>query len=184
MATAQRADARRNYELILAVAESEVARHGEDASLEKIARLAGVGSATVRRHFPGKYALLEAVSHERIGTLSSYAQQLVERPDPRDALLSWMREALDYCITARGLAAALSYTGSTEGALHENSCALTLEAAVRPLLLRAQDAGTVERDVTAGDLIGLIVGFTLATDGQADRATKAHRLLRIATHGL
>ena len=62
MADHQRADARRNYARILAVAEEEVATHGAGASLEQIARAAGVGSATVRRHFPTRRALLEAVS--------------------------------------------------------------------------------------------------------------------------
>ena len=62
MPNPQRADARRNYARILAVAEAEVAEHGANASLEQIARVAGVGSATVRRHFPTRRALLDAVA--------------------------------------------------------------------------------------------------------------------------
>lgn len=72
----QRADARRNYARILEVAEAEVAAHGANASLEQIARTAGVGSATVRRHFPTRHALLEAVSRERIALLAARAQEL------------------------------------------------------------------------------------------------------------
>ncbi|MYV55588.1 helix-turn-helix domain-containing protein, partial [Streptomyces sp. SID3212] len=83
----QRADARRNYERILAEAEKEVAAHGADASLEQIARTAGVGSATVRRHFPGRRALLEAVFHERIEVLCARARELADAPDARAALL-------------------------------------------------------------------------------------------------
>lgn len=71
--SAQRADARRNYLRILAVAEEEVAAHGADASFEQIARTAGVGSATVRRHFPSRLALLETVSRERVEALRAHA---------------------------------------------------------------------------------------------------------------
>ncbi|MBK3582736.1 helix-turn-helix transcriptional regulator, partial [Streptomyces sp. MBT57] len=74
--TGQRSDARRNYSRILAVAEAEVARHGAAASLEQVARTAGVGSATVRRHFPTRQALLEAVFQERIQALCERADQL------------------------------------------------------------------------------------------------------------
>ncbi len=184
MTVTQRADARRNYERILAVAEAEVARHGADASLEKIARVAGVGSATVRRHFPGRFALLEAVSREQVSALSTYARSLVEAPDPRRALLLWLREVLDYCIAARGLAAALAYNGAENESLYENSCATILEDAATPLLKRAQKAGVAKDDVEARDLIALVLGFTLATEGQSDRVTTAHHLLQIATEGL
>ncbi|EFL01676.1 LOW QUALITY PROTEIN: TetR family transcriptional regulator, partial [Streptomyces sp. SPB78] len=81
--TGQRADARRNYARILAVAEAEVAERGADASLEHIARTAGVGSATVRRHFPNRRALLEAVFHERIEALRVRAEALTEAEDSR-----------------------------------------------------------------------------------------------------
>src|SRR4051812_49932425 len=105
----QRADARRNYTRILAVAEEEVAAHGADASLEQIARTAGVGSATVRRHFPTRRALLEAVARTRIAALGVRAGELTGRGDSRDALLEWLGEVVAYCVSARGLAVALSY---------------------------------------------------------------------------
>ena len=107
----QRADARRNYARILAVAEEEVAAHGAGASLEQIARTAGVGSATVRRHFPTRRALLEAVSRERIEALCARAHELTGTGDSRDALLEWLSDVVAYCVSARGLAAALAYDG-------------------------------------------------------------------------
>ena len=76
MPNSQRADARRNYTRILAVAQQEVAANGANASLEQIARTAGVGSATVRRHFPTRQALLEAVSQEQIEALRIRAESL------------------------------------------------------------------------------------------------------------
>ena len=71
-----RADARRNYERILAAAQQAFAAHGADASLEGIARQAGVGSATLHRHFPSRHALLDAVFHE-VALLDDGTRRLV-----------------------------------------------------------------------------------------------------------
>lgn len=71
-----RADAQRNYDRILAAAGAAVAAHGTDASLEEIAREAGVGSATLHRHFPSRQALLEAVFRDRVETLCAKAADL------------------------------------------------------------------------------------------------------------
>lgn len=177
----QRADARRNYALILAVAEEEVAARGAEASLEQIARTAGVGSATVRRHFPSRRALLEAVSRERIEALRLRAQELTGQGDARDALLDWLSEVVTYCVAARGLAAALAYDADP---VHENSCATTLQEAANPLLRRAIEEGAVAPGVTVADLITLIVGITLATEHYPDPGTEADRLFRLAVAGL
>lgn len=107
--TGQRSDARRNYQRILAVAEAEVAVHGAEASLEQIARTAGVGSATVRRHFPTRRALLEAVFQERIEGLCERAHRLSTSEDGRTALLEWLRALVLYAVSARGFANTLSY---------------------------------------------------------------------------
>ncbi|NEA11679.1 helix-turn-helix transcriptional regulator, partial [Streptomyces sp. SID10692] len=112
--TGQRADARRNYSRILAVAEAEVARHGAAASLEQVARTAGVGSATVRRHFPTRQALLEAVFQERVQALCRRADDLGRSGDSRTALLEWLHDLLAYAVSARGLADALTYEPPTD----------------------------------------------------------------------
>lgn len=184
MREGQRADARRNYSRILAVAEREVADHGAGASLEKIARTAGVGSATVRRHFPTRRALLEAVSGERIEALRVRAGQPADDVDGRDALLAWLDEVVAYSVDARGLAATLAYDGAPEDPVHENSCSSTLEDAAEPLLRRAIDEGAVADGVTVADLITLIVGIVLATEHHPDPTARAHRLFRLAVTGL
>jgi AcrR family transcriptional regulator len=181
MPDAQRADARRNYTRILAVAEEEVAAHGAGASLEQIARTAGVGSATVRRHFPTRQALLTAVSHERIEALRVRAHALTDTGDSREALLAWLSDVVAYCVAARGLAAALAYDADP---LQENSCAATLEEAGGPLLRRAARDGVVATDVTVADLITLIVGIVLATEHHPDPRARADRLFRLAVAGL
>jgi AcrR family transcriptional regulator len=181
MADSQRADARRNYARILAVAEAEVAAHGADASLEQIARVAGVGSATVRRHFPTRRALLEAVSRERIEALCARAHELTGQGDSRDALLTWLTDVVAYSVAARGLAAALAFD---DDPVHNNSCAAALEAAGDPLLRRAAQDSAVADDVTVTDLITLIVGIVLAVEHHSDSAARADRLFRLAVAGL
>ncbi|MGM1064303.1 TetR/AcrR family transcriptional regulator [Saccharothrix sp. Mg75] len=180
----QRADAVRNHARILAVAEEEVAARGATASLEQIARTAGVGSATVRRHFPTRRALLEAVSRKRVEALAARARELTGAGDSRDALLGWLGEVVAYCVDARGLAAALAYDGAEADPVHENSCSAALEEAAGPLLDRAARDGAVAAGVTVGDLITLAVGVVLATEHHADPAARADRLFRLAVTGL
>lgn len=184
MSDGQRADARRNYARILAVAEEEVALHGAGASLEQIARTAGVGSATVRRHFPTRRALLEAVSRERIDALCVRAQDLTDTGDSRTALLEWLSDVVAYCVSARGLAAALAYDGPASDPVHDNACSAALEDAAGPLLGRATQDGVVAPAVTVSDLITLIVGIVLATEHHPDPAVRADRLFRLAVVGL
>ncbi|SDS94039.1 TetR/AcrR family transcriptional regulator [Microlunatus soli] len=183
MSDRQRADARRNYARILTVADAEVAAHGAEASLEQIARTAGVGSATVRRHFPTRQALLEAVSHDRVEALRVRAQELAGTSDSRTALLTWLGELIDYCVTARGLATALSYEHDADP-IRGNSCAATIEEAAAPLLRAAARDGRMSADVTPSELITLVVGMALATEHATDPAARANRLLAITVAGL
>jgi AcrR family transcriptional regulator len=180
----QRADARRNYARILAVAAEEVAVHGAAASLEQIARTAGVGSATVRRHFPTRRVLLEAVSKSRIEALCDRAHELAGKGDSREALLEWLHAVVDYSVSSRGLAAALGYDGEAADPIHGNSCAAAMEDAGNPLLRRAVQDGAVAADVTIGELITLIVGIILATENYPDPATEANRLFQVAVAGI
>ncbi|QXJ21349.1 TetR/AcrR family transcriptional regulator [Actinomadura graeca] len=179
----RRADARRNYARILAVAEEEVAAKGADASLEQIARTAGVGSATVRRHFPSRRALLEAVSRKWIEALCVRAQELTGRSDSREALLEWLGDVVAYGVSVRGLAAALAYDDVADP-VHENSCSAAMQEAGDPLLRRAVQDGAVTTGVTVADLITLIVGIVLATEHHPDPAARADRLFRLAMAGL
>ncbi|MFC8449033.1 TetR/AcrR family transcriptional regulator [Kitasatospora sp. NPDC057223] len=181
--TGQRADARRNYARILAVAEAEVAAHGAEASLEQIARTAGVGSATVRRHFPNRRALLEAVFSNRIDALCARAADLVDADDPRTALLDWLGSLTTYATSARGMADAL-LQDATDDADHLNVCSARLGGAVDPLLHRAARAGAVAAEVTTADLISLVTGLALATEHHPDPAAEANRLLALTVRGI
>jgi AcrR family transcriptional regulator len=181
----QRADARRNFARILAVAADEVAVHGAAASLEQIARTAGVGSATVRRHFPTRRVLLEAVSKSRIEALCDRAHDLTGKGDSRDALLEWLSAVVDYSVSSRGLAAALGYDGEVAAdPVHGNSCAAAMEDAGNALLQRAVQDGAVAADVTIAELITLIVGIILATENYPDPESEANRLFQLAIAGI
>jgi AcrR family transcriptional regulator len=180
--TGQRSDARRNYTHILAVAEAEVAAQGAQASLEQIARIAGVGSATVRRHFPTRKALLEAVFKQRVHDLCDRAHALCGEHDSRSALVEWLRELLAYSLAARGLADVLSYQPLQDEAT-QDSCAPAIGAAGALLLRKAIDDRTVRADITIDDLLVLIVGIALATENYTDPAMQADRAFRLAVAG-
>jgi AcrR family transcriptional regulator len=181
----QRADARRNYARLLAVAAAEIAEHGADASLEQIARVAGVGSATVRRHFPTRRALLEAVFRERVESLCTLARELTGRADARAALLEWLSGVTAYASTFRGLAAAMTLDLAADpGAAAENCASAQLAEAGEALVRRAVREGAVAPDVTVADLLMLITGIALATENHLDPAAEAERLLALTVAGV
>src|SRR4051794_8503133 len=160
-----RADALRNRAAIVAAAEDEVARHGADASLEEIARRAGVGSATLHRHFPTRQALLEAVFHDRVEVLCAQARDLIGSPDAGPALAEWLRAVAVYGATTRGLARSLLEGGREPGPPPDSTCEAMLVDAGGELLRRAADAGAVRPQVSIIDLLTLINAISLATEG-------------------
>ncbi|PWR16854.1 TetR family transcriptional regulator [Micromonospora sicca] len=178
---AQRSDAQRNYARILAVAEQEVAAHGAEASLEQIARAAGVGSATVRRHFPSRRALLDAVFRERVEALDARARELAGAEDARAALLDWLAALVEYAASARGMAVALMREEADVG--QGRACVRVTDAG-EPLVRRAIGASAVPAGVTSADLLALVTGIVLATEHHRDPAAEADRLLALAVRGI
>lgn len=176
----QRADARRNHARLLAAAEAEVAVHGANVSLEQVARAAQVGSATLRRHFPNRGALLAAVFQHRFEALCDLAADLTERDNPQAALLEWLRAVGHYAACARGMAAALTGHTPDEG----EQCATRLATAATPLVRRAVAAGAVRADATAADLVTVVAGIALATEHHPNGAAEMDRLLTLVTEGL
>jgi AcrR family transcriptional regulator len=179
----RRADARRNYDRIVAAAESEIARHGADASLEEIARRAGVGSATLHRHFPSRQALLEAVFHDRVEALCAQARERAADPDAWHALTEWLQAVAVYGATTRGLARSLLGGGREPGSPPDSTCEAMLIGAGDELLRRAAEASAVRADVSIVDLLTLVNAVSLATEGSADAAAEATRLVRLALEG-
>ncbi|MFK0258573.1 TetR/AcrR family transcriptional regulator [Streptomyces sp. NPDC090445] len=176
-----RADARRNAEKIVAAAGAVIAEHGADASLEEVARRAGVGSATLHRHFPSRQALLEAVFKDRVEALCAKADRLLAEPDPGQALTTWLHAVGAHAVANRGLGASLMRDG--DPGLGE-TCHDMITAAGDALLARAQTAGAVRAGITIAPLLKLVGAIALATEQETDGPAEASLLLSIAIDGV
>ncbi|MFD0028279.1 TetR/AcrR family transcriptional regulator [Streptomyces sp. NPDC055059] len=150
----RRADARRNFDALLAAARDAFAEKGAEASLEDIARQAGVGIGTLYRNFPTRRHLFETVYAEEVDALCRLADELADAP-PWDGLATWLRRFVDYTVTKRAIRDALS--GESDIFV---ACRRAMLDAGEPLLLRAQAAGEVRSDMSFDDLLRLISGVT------------------------
>ncbi len=178
-----RADARRNYERLLTEARVCFAAHGTDASLEDVARRAGVGIGTLYRHFPNRQALMSAVFEDAVGELLARSRELRDAPQPCAALVSWLREMVTHASEYRGLARALmAVTYDDTSALAR--CSGPIREAGGALLFRAQEAGDVRGDVEIGDLLQLTHAIALAAEGNPGDPELADRLLTLTLRGL
>jgi AcrR family transcriptional regulator len=175
----KRADARRNYEKVLAAAREAFAEGGESTALEEIARRAGVGIGTLYRHFPNRQALLEALYLEEVEEMCRSAADL-DGSDPWEALEGWFEGFIAYMATKRALAAELLNYLDPDASLFQ-VCRASLFEAGEPLLKRAQEAGVVRPDVNIGEVIQMVVG--IAKIPASDPGQNAH-LIRIALDGL
>ncbi|MFF1867789.1 TetR/AcrR family transcriptional regulator [Kitasatospora herbaricolor] len=179
-----RADARRNYERIVAAAGTVIAEHGAEASLEQIARHAGVGSATLHRHFPTRQALLETVFKGRVEALCAKAEDLLPGSDPAAALITWLRAVGAHAVANRGLGAALMQGAPGEDPTLGTTCHAMIVNAGEALLTRASQAGAVRPEVTTTDLLKLVSAVALATEREPDGPAEADRLLTLAVDGV
>ncbi|MEL3947619.1 TetR/AcrR family transcriptional regulator [Streptomyces sp. LNU-CPARS28] len=158
-----RADAVRNRERIVSAAREAFAEAGPEASLNEIARRAGVGPGTLYRHFSGRPELLAAVLKERVDTLCARAQDLLSADSAGAALEEWLRAFLDHARVNQGLGGALMLEElEATGALGSDCHQRILDAA-GTLLTRAQDSGAARRDLSPADLLQLVVGIALST---------------------
>lgn len=176
-----RADARRNYERLLAVARDAFAEQGPDASLDEIARRAEVGIGTLYRHFPTRLALQEAVVRDQNEASRAQAVALFDAPSPGEALATWLRSELGRLAIYHGLGAAV-INSALDGEPSASCVALT--AAAEALLLRAQQAGEIRSDVDIATLLRLNSAIATATEQACDGGVQAERLLAIMLDGL
>src|ERR1700742_3166112 len=137
-----RADAVRNRERVLEAAKAVFSAGGPDASLEAVAKRAGVGIGTLYRHFPTREALFEAVYRREVEQLVELAEQLKDQAMPADALRRWLRSNVEFVATKKGMATALAIAahGSSELAAYSFD---RLTKAVGVLLDRAVEAGEI-----------------------------------------
>jgi AcrR family transcriptional regulator len=179
LARPKRADARRNYEKVLAAARESFAEGGEATSLEEIARRAGVGIGTLYRHFPTRQALLEALYIDEVEEVCRSAAEL-DQADAWEALNQWFERFVAYVATKRALAHELLNYLELDAPLFQ-TCRASLFSAGEPLLKRAQEAGAVRPDVTFAEVMQMVMG--IAKIPNSDRAQVEH-ILRIALDGL
>jgi AcrR family transcriptional regulator len=175
----KRADARRNYDKVVAAARDAFAEGGTSTSLEEIARRAEVGIGTLYRHFPNRQALLEAVYVDEVEAVSRSATELAELP-PWDALVGWLHRFVGYLATKQALAQELLNYVDRDAELFQ-SCRTALWAAGGPLLERAQSARVVRADTDLSEVIQMVGGIAKIPSTEPDQID---HILDIALDGL
>ncbi|MFF1442403.1 TetR/AcrR family transcriptional regulator [Streptomyces sp. NPDC058295] len=161
-----RRDAARNYDALLTAAREAFAEHGSEASLEDIARRAGVGIGTLYRNFPTRRALFESVYADEVNALCRSAVELADL-EPWEALTAWLERFAGYMVTKRAVREALE--GESE---IFQACRDSMYAAAGPLFERTQRAGAARADMDFGDLLRMVAGITATAfvdDAQRDR---------------
>jgi AcrR family transcriptional regulator len=177
-----RADARKNYSHLLAVARDVVTEHGDKASMRDIARRADVGLATVLRHFPTREALYEALLCTRLDALTQKANELETANSPDEALVSWFREWLAFAQSYRGFVALLAAAHTNPDSALYASCAAVHSASAR-LLFHAQAEGTAHADMNGDDLFALMSALGWAVD-QPSFAPRADHLFNVVASAI
>jgi AcrR family transcriptional regulator len=175
----KRADARRNYENVLAAARAAFAERGTSASLEEIARRAGVGIGTLYRNFPNRQALLEAVYVDELDRLCNSAAEF-ESMEPWEGFAGWVRGLVAYMATKHALAHELFEYLDRDAPLFQ-SCRASLFASGEPLLARAQAAGAVRPDTSLPEVIQMVGGISKIPAAEPEQID---HILQIALDGL
>jgi len=177
-----RADARQNREKLLRAALAAFARSGADASLDAIARDAGVGIGTLYRHFPTREALVLASYRHEVDRLCDAATDLLDTMPPDRALREWMDRLARYVIAKQGLADALKEATADDTAPLPAVYGQVL-AALEALLEAGARAGTIRSDLSADDVLRAMSGL-MQLNPHGDWQDQARRLLDLLMDGL
>lgn len=178
-----RADSLRNREQLLEAAKRLFNAAGSDASLEEIARRAGVGIGTLYRHFPTREALLAAVYRRGVEQLSAAADTLLDERPPADALEAWLHLLIDYMATKRVIGPALRAASDDESSAAYAASGPMIVQALNRLAQAARDQGAIRSDATPEDLHRLLIGLSHGYD-QPGWEPSARRLVAILIAGL
>ena len=152
-----RADAQRNRDRVLEVAKEAFTRLGAEASLDDIAKQAGVGAGTLYRHFPSRDELLEAVYRTEVEKLAAAEQKFTESMPPIEALRAWMFLFVDYIATKKIIAPALNTLVGGPSKVFEASHD-QIWGAIRALVKRAIKSGDIRKDLDPIDLLRALIG--------------------------
>jgi len=178
-----RADARRKREAILLAAVEVFGEHGVDIALDEVARRAGVGIATLYRHFPTREALITGAYVREVERLCDGVEDLLAKMPADEALITWMQRITGYVAGRPGMSLALkSIVMSTDAVALEESHN-RIFAAVRRLVTAGVDTGVMRSDVLPDDVAGALSGISLTT-GQPGSRERADRLVVLFVDGL
>lgn len=176
-----RSDAQRNRERILEVAKEAFTRSGANASLDDIAKQAGVGPGTLYRHFPARDALLEAVYRTEVEKLAAAERRFADTMPPLEALRAWMLLFIDYIATKKIIAPALNTLAGGPSQVFEASYTQIWEA-IRTLVKRAIQNGDIRKDLDPIDLLRALIGVSNVASSP-DWQLSARRLVDILISG-
>jgi AcrR family transcriptional regulator len=176
-----RTDAQRNRDRILEVAKAAFTRSGADASLDDIAKQAGVGPGTLYRHFPTRDALIESVYHTEVEKLAAAQRELSANLPPIDALRAWMMLFVDYIATKQIIASALNSVVGGPSRLYDSS-RVHVTGAIDALVKTAVKSGDIRKDLDPFDLLRALIGVSNVATGP-DWQESARRLVDILITG-
>ena len=175
-----RADARRNYERIVTIAREAFTEQGADVPLDVIARRAGVGNATLYRHFPTRDVLVEAVYRPDIEHLASSALDLAARHAPREALELWVREHFIPAQEQHGFAVVLKGALARAPEIFSASKKQFNNATDR-LVAAARHAGAIRGDIPTRDILRMAHGIAVASKTEPE---SRERMITVMFDGL
>ena len=178
----QRADARRNRERLLEVAAEAFAAYGVDASLEDIARRAGVGIGTLYRHFPSREHLVEVLYRREVEALCSAADDLARLYPPDIALAEWMQRFVGYIAAKRGMAQSLRILFDRNSELFAETSGM-VPLALQRLVDAAIADGSIRADVESPDILHALFGIYSAP-AAPDWQDRSRRLVALLMDGL
>lgn len=176
-----RTDAQRNRERILEVAKQAFTRYGANASLDDVAKEAGVGAGTLYRHFPTRDALIEAVYRTEVEKLAAAERKFAETMAPIEALRAWMLLFIDYIAAKHIIAPALNTFVGGASKLYERSRA-QIQGAIDALVKRAIKSGDIRKDIEPFDLLRALIGVS-SVSSSPDWQQSAKRLVDILITG-
>ena len=176
-----RADAERNRDRVLEVAKEAFTRSGPEASLDDIAKQAGVGPGTLYRHFPSREALIEAVYRTEVEKLAAAERNFAETMPPIEALRAWMLLFVDYIATKKIISAALNTLVGDPKRVFGASYNQVWEA-MRALVKRAVKSGDIRKDLDPIDLLRALIGVSNVSTSP-DWQQSARRLVEILISG-
>jgi AcrR family transcriptional regulator len=177
-----RVDAQRNIDALLSAAKEEFAVNGVEVNVRAIASRAGVGTATLYRHFPLRSDLVSAVFRREIDACAAEAPSLMQSCEPAEALTRWLHRFTGFVATKRGLATAL-HSGDPAFSALPAYFREHLGPAAQLLLANAEEAGVIRGGVDPSELLAAVANLSNVPAGAADDE-HAYRMVDLLIDGL